>query len=349
MKQRGTEASRGQLRILSIVGPLAGLAVLYPVHLAAERAWSARVSDLLVGILMLLGVAAFSTAIFQVIEGQDRRLAAQREELAARHDTERRLRAHLEALHQAALTITSDDATADILQHLVDLARDLIGTRYGALGILGPQGAIDQFYSSGVTPEVKERLGPLPQGHGLLGVTLASGATLQISDIQAHPDAVGLPPGHPTMRALLAVPVRQGGRIVGNLYLADRVDGLPFSEEDQRLLTQLAGHVATVVHQASLAEEVRRLAVAAERDRLRVTLRDNVIQRVFAVRLALEGAEEELPAGATAASAEIEHAIDQLGLVMEEVRLAIVGYDAVPTAALNDSEEPGEQGWQQSR
>ncbi|MGH2412083.1 MAG: GAF domain-containing protein [Chloroflexota bacterium] len=348
MERRGTEANRGRLRVLSIVGPLVGLAVLYPVHLAAERAWSAPVSDLLVGLLMLLGVVACSTAIFQVIEGQDRRLAVQHEELAARHDTEWRLRAQLEALHQAALTIISDDATTDILQHLVDLAREMIGTRYGALGILGPEGAIDQFYSSGVTPEVKEQLGLLPQGHGLLGVTLTNDTTLSVRDIHEHPDAVGLPPEHPSIRALLAAPVSQGGRIVGNLYLADRVDGLPFSEEDQRLLTQLAGHVATIIHQASLTEEVRRLAAAAERERLRVTLRDNVIQRLFAVRLVLEGAEEELPAGA-AAVAEIEHAIDQLGLVMEEVRLAIVGQDAVPTAALNGGEEPGEHGWQQSR
>ncbi|HVA88483.1 MAG TPA: GAF domain-containing protein [Chloroflexota bacterium] len=304
MKRMSTEMSRGRLRALSIAGPLAGLAALYPVHLAAERAWSARVSDVLVGFLMLLGVVTFSTAIFQVIEGQDRRLAVQRAELAARHNTEHRLRAHLEALHEAALTITSDDTTTDILQHLVDLARDLIGTRYGALGVLGPQGAIDQFYTSGVEPEVKEQLDP-------------------------------------RMSTLLAAPVRQRGQIVGNLYLADHVGGLPFSEEDQRLLTQLAGHVATIVHQARLVEEVRRLAATAERDRLRTTLRDNVIQRVFAVRLALEGTQEELPAGATAASAGIEHAIDQLGLVMEEVRLAIVGQDAVPTAALNGTEVGG--------
>jgi len=178
------------------------------------------------------------------------------------------------------------------------------------------------------------------------GAALTNGTVPRIDDLREHADA-GPPPDHPGMRSVLAVPVKIGGHIVGTLSLADRVDGLPLNEEDERLLIQLAGHVATIIHQARLAEEVRRLAAAAERDRLRTTLRDNVIQRVFALRLSLEGAEEELPADATAARAEIEHAIDQLGLVMEEVRLAIVGQDAARATALNGT-EPGGHEWQRS-
>ncbi|HVA91428.1 MAG TPA: hypothetical protein VNL71_16475, partial [Chloroflexota bacterium] len=145
MKRLSRETSRGRLRVLSIVGPLAGLAVLYPVRLAVQHAWSTRVADLLVGFLMVLGVLVFSRAIFGLIARQDTRLAAQRAELAARHDTERRLRAQMEALHQAALTISSTDTAADTLQHLVDLAREMLGTRSGALSVLGPQEAVDQL------------------------------------------------------------------------------------------------------------------------------------------------------------------------------------------------------------
>jgi GAF domain-containing protein len=337
------EMSRGRLRVLSIVGPLAGLAALYPVRLVAQHAWSTRVSDVLVGLLMLLGVLMFSQIIFGLIERQDARLAAQRRELAAHHDTEQRLRAQMEALHRAALTISSMDTAPGILQHLVDLAREIIGTRYGALGVLGPQEAIDEFYTSGVAAEVTARLGPLPQGHELLRATLTNGTAPRVADLGEYAEAAGPSPDPPCLRSVLAVPVRIGGHIVGNLSLADRADGLPFSEEDERLLIQLAGHVATIVHQARLAEEVRRLAAAAERDRLRTTLRDNVIQRIFALRLSLEGAEDELPTGAASARAEIEHAIDQLGLVMEEVRLAIVGNDAARGTVLNGKDTGGHE------
>jgi len=344
MKRLSRETSRGRLRVLSIVGPLAGLAVLYPVRLAVQHAWSTRVADLLVGFLMVLGVLVFSRAIFGLIARQDTRLAAQRAELAARHDTERRLRAQMEALHQAALTISSTDTAADTLQHLVDLAREMLGTRSGALSVLGPQEAVDQLYTSGAAPEVAARLGLLPPGHGVMGAAPTNGTGPRIDDLREHADS-GPPPAHPSMRSVLSVPVKIGGQIAGTLTLADRVDGLPLSEEDERLLIQLAGHVATIVHQARLAEEVRRLAAAAERDRLRTTLRDNVLQRVFALRLSLEGAEEELPPDATAARVEIEHAIDQLGLVMEEVRLAIVGQDAARATALNGKDAGGNE-WQ---
>src|SRR5919199_5022721 len=94
-------------------------------------------------------------------------------DVVRRYETERRLRVRLEALHQASLAIASAHTPAQILQRLVDLARELIGARYAALGVLSPQGAIDDFYTAGISPEERARIGPLPQGHGLLGMTLS--------------------------------------------------------------------------------------------------------------------------------------------------------------------------------
>ncbi|HVA92017.1 MAG TPA: GAF domain-containing protein [Chloroflexota bacterium] len=319
------EVNRGRLRRLSVAAPLAGLGLLYLVRLAAQQAWSTRVADALTGVLLALGVLAVSHAVFRVIDRQDRQLFAQQAALEVRHAAEGRLHSQLETLHQAALAITSSQETPVILQQLVDLARSLGAARYGALGVLGPHGAIDQFYTSGLASGERERLGPPPQGHGLLHATLDSGKALRVADIGRHPDAVGFPPGHPPMRTLLAVPIPQGGQVIGNLYLADRLDGATFGEEDERLLVQVAGHAAAAIHQARLTRDLRALAAAAERERLRITLRDNVIQTVFAARLALEEAEEDVPPSAEAARESIERVIDQLGDVMEEVRLAIVG------------------------
>src|ERR671931_325808 len=185
-----------------------------------------------------------------------------------RYETERRLRAQLEALHQASLAIASAQTPAQILQRLVVLARELIGARYAALGVLSPQGAIDEFYTAGISPEERARIGPLPQGHGLLGVTLTEGATLRIPDVAQDPRSVGFPPGHPVMHSLLAVPVAHGAAVVGNLYLADKVGARVFSPEDEHLLTLLAEQAAVVIEKARLSEQVRTLAVVAERDRI---------------------------------------------------------------------------------
>src|SRR5579883_2284731 len=274
---------RGRLRLWGVAVPLAGLAALYPLRAAFLHLWPAPIADAATGALMTIGVLAFSWSIFRVIERQDRDLARQHAELESSLAVEHRLRAQLEALHQASLALASAGASEQVLQRLVELARELIGARYAALGVLGPQGAIDGFYTVGISSEERARLGPPPQGHGLLGVLLTEGTALRLDDIAADPRSVGFPQGHPHLTSLLGVPVAHGGHVVGQLYLADKIGAAPFTQEDERLLTQLAGHAAVVIENARLAERVKSLAVAAERHRIGKDLHDGVIQTLYAV------------------------------------------------------------------
>ena len=325
VKRDETARRRGRLRLLSITVPLVGLAALYPLRLVLLRVWPSLAADVAIGLLMTAGVLTFSWAVFRVIDRQDRSLARQHDELERRYANEHRLRAQLEALHEAALAIASAQTTADILQRLVDLARDLIGARYAALGVLGPQGAIDGFYTAGISDELRAQLGPPPQGHGLLGVVLTEGTALRITDIAADPRSLGFPPGHPPMRSLLAVPLAHHGHVVGNLYLADKGAETAFSPEDERLLTLLAGHAAVVIQNARLAEQVRTLAVGAERHRISKDLHDGVIQAIYATSLELESAADDLEADPTAARDRIDTAIDRLGDVTKDMRRYILG------------------------
>jgi DNA-binding NarL/FixJ family response regulator len=174
---------RVRLRFLSSAVPLAGLAMLYLARLALLRVWPVVAVDAARGLLLAVGVLAFSWAIFRVIARQDDALARQHAGFMPCYETQCRLRAQLEALHRVALAVASAQTPTQILQRLVDLASELIGARYAALGVLRPQGAIDDFYTAGISDEERARIGPLPQGHGLLGVTLTEGATLRIPDI----------------------------------------------------------------------------------------------------------------------------------------------------------------------
>ena len=253
-------------------------------------------------------------------------------DLARRYETEHRLRVQLEAVHQASLAIVSAPTPAQILQRLVDLARELIGARYAALGVLSPQGTIDEFYTAGISPEECARIGSLPQGHGLLGVTLTAGATLRLADIAQDPRSVGFPPGHPVMHSLLAVPVAHGAAVVGNLYLADKVGAREFSPEDERLLRLLAGQAAVVIEKARLAEKARTLAVVAERNRIGKDSHDRVIQPIYAVTLELESAAEDVAVAPTVARERIDVVIDQLGEVIKNMRRHLLGVQPVSTA-----------------
>lgn len=332
MRDSKIQGRRGRLRLWSIAVPLAGLAVLYPLRAALLHVWPVAAADALTGLLMTAGVLAFSWTIFRVIERQDRDLARQHVALEQQYSVERRLRAQLEALHQASLALASAGASDQILQRLVELARELIGARYAALGVLGPQGAVDGFYTAGLSQEERERLGPPPQRHGLLGVLLSEGTALRVVDIAQDPRSVGFPDGHPAMTSLLGVPVAHGGHVVGQLYLADKIGATTFSPEDERLLVQLAGHAAVVIENARLSERVQALAVAAERHRIGQDLHDGVIQTLYAVNLELEDAAEDVDADPASVRGRIDEAIERLGAVMAEMRRYILGLQAENTA-----------------
>jgi nitrate/nitrite-specific signal transduction histidine kinase len=286
--------------------------------------WSEGIADLIVALLVTIGVVAVSNAVFRVIGRQERHLIRQYAELEDRYASERQLRSQLEALHQAALTIASAGSAPEILQRLVDLARDLIGARYAALGVLGPHGGIAHFFTSGIDEALRSRLGDPPQGHGLLNVTLTEGTSLRLADLTEDPRAAGFPTGHPPMRSLLAVPVAHAGHVAGNLYLTERIGADEFSAEDERLLTLLASHAAVVIRQSRLTDQVRMLAVAAERERIRKDLHDGAIQAIYAVNLGLEQAQEDVEADPQAARAGIDEAIERLGRVMEAIRSYIL-------------------------
>src|SRR5205085_3822269 len=127
------------------------------------------------------------------------------------------------ALNKAAVAITGELELDSLLQRIVDSARELVGCNYAALGVLGDDGYIARFPTSGISKVDREKLGAPPRGHGLLGVMLRAGRSLRIPDMSTDPRRVGFPPHHPPMTSLLGVPIFVGSKLVGDLYLTDKM------------------------------------------------------------------------------------------------------------------------------
>lgn len=325
MERDGVASGHGQVRLLASIVPLVGLAILFLLRWALLQIWPPLAVELAIGMLVAAGVVVFSWSIFRVIDQQDARLAAQYDELEQRYASERRLRAQLEALHKMALAITSAQTPAQTLQQLVELARHLIGARYAALGVLGPQGAIDAFHTAGLTSEERARLGPLPHEHGVLAAALTPGQPVRMHDVATDPHSLGFPSGHPVVHSMLAVPVEHAGHVVGNLYLTDKIGATAFSDEDEWLVSLLASHAAAVIERARLGDQVRTLAVEAERARIRRDLHDGTIQAIYGVNLELEGAADDVESDPAVARTRIDTAIERLGDVMRDIRRYISG------------------------
>jgi signal transduction histidine kinase len=162
----------------------------------------------------------------------------------------------LQALIRAGMALNSRLSLDQVLQTLVDSAREVIKARYAALGVLDSSGkSLSRFLHSAIDPETVIRIGRWPTGGGTLGIMLRDVQTVRMPDMHQHGDFAGFPEGHPSMRSLLGVPIRIGNRVFGNLYLTEKIGADEFSAEDEELAELLAAQAAVAVENAELAEQ----------------------------------------------------------------------------------------------
>ncbi|MBC8281131.1 MAG: GAF domain-containing sensor histidine kinase [Chloroflexi bacterium] len=197
------------------------------------------------------------------------------------------------ALHEAIRTLTANLSIEAVLQQVADLSRELVSATYSALGILGEDGRLIQFITSGISQPERELIGEPPIGRGVLGVVLKEGQSLRLHDINQHPASTGFPANHPPMNSFLGVPITYKGNVLGNLYLTDKIGSDEFSVEDENIVTLFAAQAAVAIENARLYEtETRR---SAQLDVLNLMGRE--LTRIFDLDRLLEKVAELLRDG----------------------------------------------------
>ena len=101
----------------------------------------------------------------------------------------------LRRLMGAVLMITADVELADLLSHLVEEARSLVGARYAALGVLNEtRTGLEQFITVGLSDVEEELIGDRPSGRGVLGLLITEPTPLRMDQIEEHRGRYGFPP-----------------------------------------------------------------------------------------------------------------------------------------------------------
>jgi GAF domain-containing protein len=161
----------------------------------------------------------------------------------------------MRALVEAGMALASELSLDSLLQRLVELAAELTGARYAALGVTNPAGtALDRFITTGIDDDLRRTIGDLPRGRGILGLLIHDQQALRLHDLSEHPASVGFPPGHPPMRTFLGVPVQLRGVAFGNLYLCEKAGSRDFGEDDEEIVSLLAAQAAIAIENARLYE-----------------------------------------------------------------------------------------------
>jgi signal transduction histidine kinase len=172
----------------------------------------------------------------------------------------------LRRLLNANRSIVQELSLPAVLHRIVDTARDVAGARYAALGVIGADGSLEQFVHVGMDEDAVRAIGgsvsepchDLPRGRGVLGALIEDPKPIRLTRIADDPRSSGFPDDHPAMTTFLGVPIRSRDAVFGNLYLTDRIDGGPFTAEDEELVLALAATAGVAIENARLYEESRR-------------------------------------------------------------------------------------------
>lgn len=173
-------------------------------------------------------------------------------------------------LNQASRTLMAlmahVEGEEEMAQNGIQVLATLLRARYGAVGIVNDDGKLERFFVTGISQEAIERIGRWPEGKGLLGAVVQKNQSLRLDDLTRDPRSAGFPPGHPPMKSLLAVPIADDGKVYGRVYLCDKLNGEPFSEDDEVLATTFAHSLALALIQSR--EQAQRRKAEQETRRL---------------------------------------------------------------------------------
>ena len=181
----------------------------------------------------------------------------------------------MHGLLAATRAIAGDLSLPVLLRRIAEAGCELVGARYGALGVVGPDNRLTEFITVGVDEQTAARIGHLPHGEGILGLLITDPRPLRLEELGSHPDSVGFPAGHPPMGSFVGVPIRVRDRVFGNLYLTEKTTGGGFSADDEELLVALAAAAGVAIDNA-------RLYATAERRQLWLTVSAEIIGELLA-------------------------------------------------------------------
>ena len=301
------------------------IAVLVGLDFVMEPLLPSGISHIILMVIGISGVLAFSTVIFGRFTELYRREEQQAARLRALARALEQRRAQVQALNIAGMSLTSEMETPIVLQRVVEQARAVANAKYAALGVFDSDGLVEQFITSGITAEERERIGPLPRGLGLLGVLQKERATIRIRDLHTHPESVGFPANHPPMRSFLGTPILYRGESLGNLYLTEKQGADEFSADDEEAVRTLAAQAAIAIENARLYQQIEQVSKKEERHRIGMDLHDGVIQALYGVSLQLEDAAERLVEEPDAARKIVDRAVDRLNASIADLRNYVLG------------------------
>ncbi|MEM9951629.1 MAG: GAF domain-containing sensor histidine kinase [Chloroflexota bacterium] len=223
----------------------------------------------------------------------------------------------LKDISTAVMYAAEANELESVLQRIADVARQLVKTKYAALGIPNGQGGLRYFKTSGMTVEAEARIAHRPFGHGLIGAIMSERKVIRLNNMADDSRSFGFPDNHPQMSSFLGAPIIVANHLYGMLYLSDKANGSVFTDEDETLVEALAGYAALAIAGAQLSENASRFKLLEQRENIGMELHDGVIQSLYGIGMQVDLLRRS---GADVGEEHLSDLVNNLNDVIEEIR-----------------------------
>jgi len=267
---------------------------------------------ILVILIMVIGVVAFSNFVFYIIRN-----------LRATSEKQRR---QFQALNEIGFELASEHHLEDILTSVLKSACQIVDAQRGALLMTDKEGNTTNFIEWRLD-EFLYTSPPEKLTHVLKHI-LVDGRSFIDNDFKHKREWSSLKDGDFNIDKLIAVPIISRSIVFGVLYLVRNDNEINFNQQDLNVLTLLASHTAVAIDNAQLYQQLGKLSVLEERQRIAMDLHDGAIQSLYALGLQLESLTQKAKSTDTdtghinidGAIGKVDHAVTNINGVIKELR-----------------------------
>jgi signal transduction histidine kinase len=242
------------------------------------------------------------------------------------HEEARRQQRWLRASSEVTRMLLSGTAPDEVLALVTQQALEISGADLVVLALPMPDGeqlVIEHAAGAGAS----EALGlVLPVSASLSGQVLSSGEAVTVPDFSHDERVAGTARAHLLLGPAIVVPLGAPGDVRGVFTVGRDPGAMPLPPQAVEMVRTFAAQAGIALELAEARNDVERLAILQDRDRIARDLHDLVIQRLYTTGMLLQGA---MPLFSRPEAAErVGHAVDALDETIREIRSAIFSLQA---------------------
>lgn len=155
-------------------------------------------------------------------------------------------------LHRQAAELVGEISFEGVLEKTARIALESVAASYSAVATLDENGELERFIPAGMSKPEMDQIPHFPRGKGLIGEMMHTQTSIRLPNLQKDPRHAGFPPFHPQMTSFLGVPIFQGKRQIGQIYLTNKTGVADFTDDDQRIIELLAAYAGVAIVNARL-------------------------------------------------------------------------------------------------